>query len=68
VPIAKLCDSKILFYISRLLGTLLKEKISGSDFSSFFTNIIKDNQYVKKSLGAGKGVKVKLRLKRRLIQ
>ncbi|NJR38859.1 MAG: WecB/TagA/CpsF family glycosyltransferase [Leptolyngbyaceae cyanobacterium CSU_1_4] len=33
----KTCDSKILFYVSRLLGMPLKEKISGSDlFPAFY--------------------------------
>lgn len=35
----KLCDSQLLFYVSRLLGTPIKEKIAGADFfPAFYTH------------------------------
>lgn len=43
----KLCDSKILYYVSRFLGTPIKEKISGSDFFPAFYNYHKDNEEIK---------------------
>lgn len=43
----KLCDSQILLYASKFLGTPIKEKISGSDFFPAFCNYHKDNQDVK---------------------
>lgn len=56
----KLCDSKILFYISRLLGTPIKEKISGSDLFPAFYQYHKDNENIKIFLlGAGEGVALK---------
>jgi len=52
-----LCDSKILFYASRFLGTPIKEKISGSDIFPAFYNYHKKNEEIKIFLlGAGKGV------------
>lgn len=39
----KVCDSQILMYASRFLGTPLKEKISGSDFFPIFCDFHKDN-------------------------
>lgn len=55
----KLCDSKILFYISRLLGTPIKEKISGSDLFPAFYQYHKDNQDIKIFLlGAREGVAI----------
>ena len=53
----KLCDSKILFYVSRFLGTPLKEKISGSDFFPAFYQYHKNNEDIKIFLlGAREGV------------
>ena len=43
----KLCDSKILFFISRFLGTPIKEKISGSDLFPAFYQYHKDNEDIK---------------------
>lgn len=56
----KLCDSKILFYISRLLGTPIKEKISGSDLFPAFYEYHKNNEDIKIFLlGAREGVALK---------
>jgi N-acetylglucosaminyldiphosphoundecaprenol N-acetyl-beta-D-mannosaminyltransferase len=56
----KLCDSKILFYIARLLGTPIKEKISGSDLFPAFYQYHKDNKDIKIFLlGAREGVAIK---------
>ena len=53
----KLCDSKILYYVSRFLGTPIKEKISGSDFFPSFCQFHKDNEDIKIFLlGAKEGV------------
>ena len=53
----KLCDSKILYFVSRFLGTPIKEKISGSDFFPAFCNYHKDNEEIKIFLlGAKEGV------------
>jgi exopolysaccharide biosynthesis WecB/TagA/CpsF family protein len=53
----KLCDSKILFYVSRFLGTPIKEKISGSDFFPAFYQYHKNNENIKIFLlGAREGV------------
>lgn len=53
----KLCDSKILYYVSRFLGTPVKEKISGSDFFPDFCSYHKDNEEIKVFLlGAKEGV------------
>ncbi len=53
----KLCDSKILYYVSRFLGTPVKEKISGSDFFTAFCKYHKDNEDIKIFLlGAKEGV------------
>jgi UDP-N-acetyl-D-mannosaminuronic acid transferase (WecB/TagA/CpsF family) len=43
----KLCDSKILFFISRFLGTPIKEKISGSDLFPAFYQYHKNNEDIK---------------------
>ncbi|MGI8502234.1 MAG: WecB/TagA/CpsF family glycosyltransferase [Hassallia sp.] len=52
-----LCDSKILIYASRFLGTPIKEKISGSDIFPAFYNYHNKNEEIKIFLlGAGKGV------------
>lgn len=53
----KLCDSKILFYVSRFLGTPIKEKISGSDLFPAFYEYHKNNDDIKIFLlGAREGV------------
>ncbi len=53
----RLCDSKILIYASRFLGTPIKEKNSGSDFFPAFYTYQKDNHNIKIFLlGAAKGV------------
>ncbi len=43
----RLCDSKILFYVSRLLGAPIKEKISGSDLFPAFYEYHKNNEEVR---------------------
>jgi exopolysaccharide biosynthesis WecB/TagA/CpsF family protein len=56
----KLCDSKILFYVSRFLGTPIKEKISGSDLFPAFYEYHKNNDDIKIFLlGAREGVALK---------
>ena len=53
----RVCDSKILMYACKFLGSPLIEKISGSDFFPAFYQHYKDNQDVKIFLlGAAKGV------------
>ncbi|WP_045053986.1 WecB/TagA/CpsF family glycosyltransferase [Aliterella atlantica] len=53
----KLCDSKILYYASKFLGTPIKEKISGSDLFPAFCHYHKADSEVKIFLlGAGAGV------------
>jgi len=53
----KLCDSQILVYASKFLGTPIKEKVSGSDFFPAFYNYHRSNKDVKIFLlGAGQGV------------
>lgn len=53
----KLCDSQILLYASRFLGSPIKEKVSGSDFFPAFYNYHKHNQAIKIFLlGADTGV------------
>jgi exopolysaccharide biosynthesis WecB/TagA/CpsF family protein len=53
----KLCDSKILYYVSKFLGTPIKEKLSGSDFFPAFCRYHKDNEDIKIFLlGAKEGV------------
>lgn len=55
----KLCDSKILFYVSRFLGTPIKEKISGSDLFPAFYEYHRNNDDIKIFLlGAREGVAV----------
>jgi len=43
----KVCDSQILLYASKFLGTPIKEKISGSDFFPAFCSYHKFNRDVK---------------------
>jgi exopolysaccharide biosynthesis WecB/TagA/CpsF family protein len=53
----KLCDSKILYFVSRFLGSPIKEKISGSDFFPAFCEHHKNNENIKIFLlGAKEGV------------
>jgi exopolysaccharide biosynthesis WecB/TagA/CpsF family protein len=53
----KVCDSQVLVYASKFLGTPLKEKISGSDLFPAFYNYHKDNEEIKIFLlGAAEGV------------
>ncbi len=53
----KLCDSKILYFVSRFLGSPIKEKISGSDFFPAFCEHHKNNEDIKIFLlGAKEGV------------
>lgn len=53
----KLCDSQILIYASKFLGTPIKQKLSGSDlFPAFYTHH-KHNEHIKIFLlGAATGV------------
>lgn len=53
----KLCDSQVLIYASKFLGTPIKQKISGSDFFPAFYNYHKYNEEIKIFLlGAATGV------------
>jgi N-acetylglucosaminyldiphosphoundecaprenol N-acetyl-beta-D-mannosaminyltransferase len=53
----KTCDSKILFYVSKLLGVPLQEKISGSDlFPAFYWHHRKNPDIQIFLLGAREGV------------
>lgn len=53
----KVCDSQILLYASKFLGTPIKEKISGSDLFPAFYNYHKNNPEIKIFLlGAGIGI------------
>ncbi|KAB8330381.1 WecB/TagA/CpsF family glycosyltransferase [Scytonema tolypothrichoides VB-61278] len=53
----KVCDSQILLYASKFLGTPIKEKISGSDLFPAFYNYHKNNSDIKIFLlGAGMGI------------
>lgn len=56
----RLCDSQILIYASRFLGTPIKQKICGSDFFPAFYKFHKYNDKVKIFLlGGSKGVAIK---------
>ncbi len=58
----RVCDSKIVEYASKFLGTPLKEKISGSDLFPAFYNYHKQNEKIKIFLlGAAEGVAQKAR-------
>lgn len=50
----KVCDSQILVYASRFLGTPIKEKISGSDLFPAFYTYHKNNPNIKIFLLGGK--------------
>lgn len=54
------CDSQIIIYASRFLGTPIKEKISGSDLLPDFYNYHRKNENIKVFLlGAGEGIACK---------
>ena len=60
----KLCDSQILLYASKFLGTPIKQKISGSDFFPAFYNYHKDNEEIKIFLlGADRGIAIQAQAK-----
>lgn len=50
----RVCDSKILYYVSRFLGCPVKEKISGSDLFPAFYEYHRDNEEMKIFLLGGK--------------
>ncbi|MUL39178.1 WecB/TagA/CpsF family glycosyltransferase [Gloeocapsopsis dulcis] len=50
----KVCDSQILVYASRFLGTPIKEKVSGSDFFPAFYIYHRNNSNIKIFLLGGK--------------
>lgn len=53
----KVCDSQVLIYASKFLGTPIKEKISGSDLFPAFYNYHQYNHNIRIFLlGAGEGV------------
>ncbi len=53
----KLCDSQIIYYVSRFLGTPIKERISGSDFFPAFYKYHQNSEDIKIFLlGAREGV------------
>jgi exopolysaccharide biosynthesis WecB/TagA/CpsF family protein len=53
----KVCDSQIVMYASKFLGTPIQEKISGSDSFPNFYNYHKKNEDIKIFLlGAGQGI------------
>ncbi|MDB9510096.1 WecB/TagA/CpsF family glycosyltransferase [Kamptonema animale CS-326] len=59
----RVCDSKIVMYASKFLGSPLQEKISGSDFFPAFYNYYKDDKDVTIFLlGAAEGVAEKAML------
>ncbi|MDY6937689.1 MAG: WecB/TagA/CpsF family glycosyltransferase [Cyanobacteriota bacterium] len=56
----RVCDSKVLVYASKFLGTPIQEKISGSDLFPEFYNYCKDKKDTKIFLlGAAEGVALK---------
>lgn len=64
----RVCDSQVLMYAARILGTPLREKISGSDFFPAFCNFHKTNNDISIFLlGAAPGVadQARLRINRR---
>lgn len=54
------CDSKILMYVSKFLGTPIKEKISGSDLFPAFYHYYKDDDNIKIFLLGGLGETAKI--------
>ncbi len=60
----KVCDSQVLMYASRLLGTPFKEKVSGSDFFPRFCEFHKRNESMTVFLlGGAKGIAEKAKSK-----
>jgi exopolysaccharide biosynthesis WecB/TagA/CpsF family protein/anti-anti-sigma factor len=60
----KVCDSQLIVHLSRLLGTPIKERISGSDLFPAFCQYHKYNQDIKIFLlGAAEGVALKAKAK-----
>jgi N-acetylglucosaminyldiphosphoundecaprenol N-acetyl-beta-D-mannosaminyltransferase len=60
----RVCDSKILYYFSKFLGSPIREKISGSDFFPRFYNYHRNNQEIRIFLlGAQPEVAKKAQLK-----
>ncbi len=56
----RVCDSKILYYVSRVLGQPIREKISGSDlFPAFYQYFQHQKDIEIFLLGAGEGVAVR---------
>ncbi|MCX7595235.1 MAG: WecB/TagA/CpsF family glycosyltransferase [Fischerella sp.] len=65
----KLCDSQILIYASRFLGTSIQEKIAGSDFFPAFYEYHKNNEEIKIFLLGGSNdvaVKAQTRINKKL--
>ncbi|MBV8884979.1 MAG: WecB/TagA/CpsF family glycosyltransferase [Chroococcidiopsidaceae cyanobacterium CP_BM_RX_35] len=65
----KLCDSQILVYASRFLGTPIKEKLSGSDFFPAFYTYHSNNENIRIFLlGGERGVasKAQYRINRKV--
>jgi UDP-N-acetyl-D-mannosaminuronic acid transferase (WecB/TagA/CpsF family) len=53
----RVCDSQIVMYASRFLGSPIKQKISGSDLFPAFYNYHRNNENIKIFLlGAAEGV------------
>ncbi|WP_143289534.1 WecB/TagA/CpsF family glycosyltransferase, partial [Brunnivagina elsteri] len=60
----KVCDSQILLYAARFLGTPIREKISGSDLFPAFYNYHKHDDNIKIFLlGAGEGIALQAQYK-----
>ena len=60
----KICDSQIIMYASKFLGTPIKEKISGSDLFPAFCQFHKNNKDIRIFLlGAAQGVAKKAQTK-----
>jgi len=60
----QICDSQILIYAAKFLGTPIKEKLSGSDFFPAFYNYHRNNTQIKIFLlGANTGVASKAQSK-----
>jgi exopolysaccharide biosynthesis WecB/TagA/CpsF family protein len=60
----RVCDSQILMFASRFLGTPLKEKISGSDFFPAFCRFHRNNEDIKIFLlGGAEGIADRARVK-----
>jgi exopolysaccharide biosynthesis WecB/TagA/CpsF family protein len=60
----RVCDSQILVYASRFLGTPIEARVSGSDFFPMFCDYHKSNQDIKIFLlGAAEGVAKKAQVR-----